>query len=66
MIGLKGFTSRKSFCRSGSQTLFFGGREATTENKSAARRLQARHYAIIKLFMINSVKIKGLGKLKMA
>ena len=29
-IKTKGFTSRKSFCRSGSQTLFFGGREATT------------------------------------
>ena len=29
----------KSFCRSGSQTLFFGGREATTGNASAVRRL---------------------------
>ena len=26
-------------CRSGSQTLFFGGREATTGNASAVRRL---------------------------
>ena len=39
MIGWKGFTSRKSFCRSGSQTLFFEGREATTGNASAVRRL---------------------------
>ena len=31
--------SRKSFCHSGSQTLFFGGREATTGNASAVRRL---------------------------
>ena len=31
-IKTKGFTSQKSFCRSGSQTLFFGGREATTGN----------------------------------
>ena len=31
--------SRKSFCRSGSQTLFFGGREATTVNASAVSRL---------------------------
>ena len=31
-IKTKGFTSRKSFCHSGSQTLFFGGREATTGN----------------------------------
>ena len=30
MIGYKGFTSRKSFCPSGSEKLFFGGREATT------------------------------------
>ena len=30
----KGFASRKSFCRSGSRTLFFGGREATTGNTS--------------------------------
>ena len=29
----------KSFCCSGSQTLFFGGREATTGNASAVRRL---------------------------
>ena len=29
----------KSFCCSGSQTLFFGGREATTGNSSAVRRL---------------------------
>ena len=29
----------KSFCRSGSQTLLFGGREATTGNASAVRRL---------------------------
>ena len=35
----KKFTSWKSFCCSGSQTLFFGGREATTENTSAVRRL---------------------------
>ena len=33
---------RKSFCRSGSQTLFFGGREATTGNASAVRRLHLR------------------------
>ena len=39
MIGYKGFTSRKSFCPSGSQTLFFGGREATTGYTSAVRRL---------------------------
>ena len=42
LIGLhqnKRFTSRKSFCRSGSQTLFFGEREATTGNASALRRL---------------------------
>ena len=38
-IKARGFTSRKSFCRSGSQTLFFGGREATTGNASAVRRL---------------------------
>ena len=38
-IKTKGFTSRKSFCHSGSQTLFFGGREATTGNASAVRRL---------------------------
>ena len=31
--------SRKSFCRLGSQTLFFRGREATTGNASAVRRL---------------------------
>ena len=35
----KRFTSWKSFCCSGSQTLFFGGREATTGNASALRRL---------------------------
>ena len=35
----KGFTSRKSFCRSGPQTLIFGGREVTTGNASAVRRL---------------------------
>ena len=35
----KAFTSPISFCRSGSQTLFFGGREATTGNSSAVRRL---------------------------
>ena len=34
MIGSKGFMSRKS-----SRTLFFGGREATTGNASAVRRL---------------------------
>ena len=39
MIGWKGFTSRKSFRCSDSQTLFFGGREATTGNTSAVRRL---------------------------
>ena len=39
-IKTKCFTSRKSFCRSGSQTLFFGGREATTGNTSAVRRLR--------------------------
>ena len=39
MIGYKGFTSRKSFCPSGSQKLFFGGREATTGYTSAVRRL---------------------------
>ena len=38
-IKTKGFTSLKSFCRSGSQTLFFRGREATTGNASAVRRL---------------------------
>ena len=38
-IKTKGFTSRKSFCRSGSQTLSFGEREATTGNTSAVRRL---------------------------
>ena len=32
--------SQKSLCRSGSQTLFFGGREATTGNTSAVRRLE--------------------------
>ena len=31
--------SRKSFCCLGSQTLFFRGREATTGNASAVRRL---------------------------
>ena len=36
---LKRFYVRKSFCRSGSQTLFFGEREATTGNASALRRL---------------------------
>ena len=35
----KAFTSRISFCRSGSQTLFFGGREATKGNTSAVRML---------------------------
>ena len=30
----------ESFCRSGSQMLFFGGREATTGNTSAVRRLR--------------------------
>ena len=35
----KAFTSRISFCRWGSQTLFFGGREATTGNTSAVRIL---------------------------
>ena len=35
----KRFTSQKSFRRSGSQTLFSGGREATTRNASAVRRL---------------------------
>ena len=35
----KAFTLRILFCRSGSQTLFFGGREATTGNTSAVRRL---------------------------
>ena len=39
MIGYKGFTSRKLFCRSGSQTLFFGGGEAMTGNASAVPRL---------------------------
>ena len=39
-IKTKCFMSRKSFCRSGSQTLFFGGREATTGNTSAVRRLR--------------------------
>ena len=38
-IKTKGFTSRKSFCRSCSQTLFFGEKEATTGNTSAVRRL---------------------------
>ena len=38
-IKTKGSTSRKSFFRSGSQTLIFGGREATTGNTSAVRRL---------------------------
>ena len=38
-IKIKGFRSRKSFCRSCSQTLFFGGKEAATGNKSAVRRL---------------------------
>ena len=32
--------SRKSFCRSGLQTLFFGGREATAGNTAAIRRLR--------------------------
>ena len=36
---------RKSSCRSGSQTLFFGGREATTGNASAVRRLGANEIA---------------------
>ena len=31
--------SQKWFCHSGSQTLFFGGREATTGNASAVCRL---------------------------
>ena len=35
----KEMTSRKSFWSSRSQTLFFGGREATTGNASAVRRL---------------------------
>ena len=35
----EGFTPRKSFCHSGSQTSFFGEREATTRNTSAVRRL---------------------------
>ena len=39
MIGYKGFTSPKSSCPSGSQKLFFGGREATTGYTSAVRRL---------------------------
>ena len=34
--------SRKSFSRSGSQTLFFRGREATTGNASGLRRLCSR------------------------
>ena len=34
--------SRKSFCRSGSQTPFFRGREATTRNGSPVRRLHKR------------------------
>ena len=38
-IKTKGFTSRKSFCRSGWQTLFFGGKEGTTRNAFAVRRL---------------------------
>ena len=38
-IKTKGFTSRKSFCRSGSQTLISGGREASTGNTFAVRRL---------------------------
>ena len=37
----KVLTSRKLFSRSGSQTLFFGGREATTGNASALRRLRS-------------------------
>ena len=40
MIGYKGFASRKSFCCSGAETLFLGGREATTGNTSAVRRLE--------------------------
>ena len=41
----------KSFCRSGSQTLFFGGREATTGNASAVRRL-----GVFELVLKNSSK----------
>ena len=50
LIGLhqnKRFTSWKSFCRSGSQTLFFGGREATTGNASAVRRLTKAEHGLI-------------------
>ena len=40
-------TSRKSFWSSRSQTLFFGGREATTGNASAVRRLYRPQTAIL-------------------
>ena len=42
----KGFTSRKSFCRSGSQTLFFGGRETKTGNTSAVRRIDLTSFML--------------------
>ena len=48
----------KSLCRSGSQTLFFGGREATTGNASAVRmlidprtiKIQVFNYATVETF----------------
>ena len=57
-IKTKDFTSWKSFCRSGSQTLFFGGREATTGNASAVRmlidprtiKIQVFNYATVETF----------------
>ena len=52
MIGLKGFTSQKSFCRSGLQTLSFGGREATTGNASAVRRLLILLLLLIFFFLV--------------
>ena len=43
----------KSFCCSGSQTLFFGGREATTGNASAVRRL------------VRAIRLKSISSLLM-
>ena len=60
----KGFTAGKSFCRTCSQTLFFGGREATTANTSAARRLQS-HLKSSKWRFIYSCKKYCLIRIKL-
>ena len=51
-------------CRSCSQTLFFGGGEATTANTSAARRLQS-HLKSSKLRFIYSCKKYCLIRIKL-